>query len=106
MSYDIWLEIDTGGESPAALTDTWSPTFNLGAMFRLALGHRLTEFNGTLGRDAIPTLENAILEMLKNPAMFKELNPPNGWGSYEGALEFLNELLIACTHHPKATIRA
>jgi hypothetical protein len=32
------------------------------------------------------------------------MNPANGWGDYDGALEYLRDLLIACAAHPKAEI--
>jgi len=38
------------------------------------------------------------------PEKYKLLNPSNGWGSYEGALEFLQNVLVACTTHPLAKV--
>lgn len=35
---------------------------------------------------------------------FKELNPANGWGTYEGALRFLEACATAFTEYPNATI--
>jgi hypothetical protein len=36
---------------------------------------------------------------------YQKLNPENGWGSYETALAFLEEIINACEEYPDATIR-
>lgn len=38
---------------------------------------------------AIPTLKAMIDELLNNPDKYRKLNPDNGWGNYEGAVDFL-----------------
>ena len=104
MSYDIQLSIDTGGERKARVTECRSPTYNLAAMFALALGRPIRSLDGMLAGDVIPVLEAATLAMHSDPAKFRALNPPNGWGSYEGALESLCWLLEMCKEHPKAKV--
>lgn len=104
MSYDIRLVINTGGEHPAPVTDCRSPTYNLYDMFKLALGCPIRDLHGRVAADVIPILEGAIKSMKRTPAKFKKLNPPNGWGSYEGALESLCWLHEMCTNHPLATV--
>jgi hypothetical protein len=104
MSYDVWLEIDTGGKYPARVSETYSPTYNLGPMFQLALGLGLRELTGASALVALPILRNAIAAMESGPERFKALNPPNGWGNYEVALEFLKLFLADCEQHPKATV--
>jgi hypothetical protein len=45
------------------------------------------------------------LEALKNnPEYFKTFNPENGWGSYEGLIDFVEKYLEACETHPEADI--
>lgn len=106
MSYDVYLEIDTGGAEPAALGDSLNYTYNCGPMFRLALGRDgINSLEGELAGTAIQTLRSGIAEMEDEPGKYKALNPENGWGSYEGALQFLRDILTACVRHPKATIR-
>lgn len=104
MSYDIRLVINTGGERPAAVTDYRGPTYNLGPMFALALGEPIGGLRGQIAVNIIPTLQQAIKSMKRSPAKFKKLNPPNGWGNYEGALESLCWLLEVCQEHPLATV--
>lgn len=56
--------------------------------------------------DLIMPLE-AGLEILKaDPDGFRELNPENGWGSYEGLVQFVSNLAAACREHPNANVVA
>ena len=110
MSYDVRLSIHTGGEYPAAVTETRSPTYNLAPMFREALGRSMRSHDGgpslagMLAKDALPVLRAAITAMEADPDRFRSLNPPNGWGSYESALSFFREFAEECEQHPLATV--
>lgn len=55
-------------------------------------------------KDIIDKLEQGIKTLEKKPNHFKQLNPSNGWGNYEGLLKFAKEYLTACKEHPKAII--
>lgn len=47
----------------------------------------------------------AGLALLKSdPRRFKELNPSNGWGDYDGLVEFVEEYLNACIASPDADV--
>lgn len=39
-----------------------------------------------------------------DPDRFKAFNPPNGWGSYEGLVEFVEAYLTACIKSPDADV--
>jgi hypothetical protein len=73
-------------------------------MFKLALGMPIRQLHGMTAGDAVPILQKAGLEMKRRPAKFKKLNPANGWGDYEGALETLGWLMEVCQEHPLATV--
>lgn len=46
------------------------------------------------------------LGLLKNtPEYFKQFNPENGWGTYEGLVSFVREYLKACEEYPDADVR-
>ena len=45
-----------------------------------------------------------IIDMQNKPDEYKLLNPKNGWGDYDGALEFLVDFLVACDQHPKSIV--
>lgn len=36
-------------------------------------------------------LDEMICELKSNPDKYKKLNPENGWGNYEGAIQFLHD---------------
>lgn len=38
------------------------------------------------------------------PDFYKRHNPENGWGSFEGLVEFVEQYLAACEQYPHATI--
>lgn len=103
MSYDIYLEIDTGGAEPALLTD-WNFTSNVSRMWRAA-GADLAEFDGKTAGDCLPTLEAAVAEMEAHPAKYEAMDSPNGWGTYEHLMPRLDVLAEQFRAHPKATVR-
>lgn len=106
MSYDISLNIDTGGRYPATIVDCGNYTYNVAPMFARALGGKgLNDIDGEEAWKVIPKLEHAIEHMGTHAADYRELNPPNGWGNYDGALEYLRGVLKACKENPKCTIR-
>lgn len=44
-------------------------------------------------------------QLLENPEHFAQFNPENGWGSYNGLVQFVERYLIACKQFPDATVR-
>ncbi len=57
-----------------------------------------------LAADATPDLRRAAGRMASDPEKYRAMNPPNGWGDYEGARDYLTDLLEGCLAHPKTTI--
>ena len=104
VSYDISLEIDTGGPEPAQVGGDWGYTSNCGPMWREA-GANLAEFHGKTARECAPTLSAAIQRMRAEPETFIAMNPQNGWGSYESLVPALDDLLDLFQRHPLATVR-
>lgn len=104
MSYDIWLEIDTGGPEPATVCEIGNYTSNVSGMWRDALGRSLGDYHGAPCSEAAGPILRGIERMRTDPARYEAMNPENGWGDYEGALKYLERLYEACTQHPKATI--
>jgi hypothetical protein len=43
--------------------------------------------------------------LVRYPEKYKTLNPSNGWGSYEGLIEFVKKYHSACLDNPEAEIR-
>lgn len=74
-------------------------TSNCAAMFNAA-GVPIRELHDMLAADALPRLNAAISMMVADRPRFEKLNPPNGWGDYDGALEFLRKIRDACETAP------
>lgn len=114
MSIDIYLEIDTGHpDGPVDVVDVGNYTHNCQPMWTHALEStgaeitRLCQFDEMSAYDAYPMLQRAYNHMKKpeNEETYKAMNPPNGWGEYHSALDYLRRFTEACGDHPKCTIR-
>lgn len=106
MSYSIYLEIDTGGPGAATVHEVGNYTSNVTPMWYKALGFPLKELQGKPASECIELLERAI-DHTQDPTNRDEylaLNPKNGWGNFDGAVEFLKRFLEGCRLHPKTTI--
>lgn len=105
MSLDIWLRMPTGGDADLS-TDGLNYTHNVTPMWRKAgVYDALYNSDGVEACRTQVTLESGIGAMLCDPDSFRALNPPNGWGDYDGALAFLREWADQCRKHPRALIR-
>lgn len=58
----------------------------------------------SIARQMIEPLEAGLALLHSDPERFRQLNPSNGWGSYEGLVEFVTECLDACRDHPDAAV--
>lgn len=108
MSYSVYFMIDTGGDEPACVGESFGITWNLSPMMRKALGgDGVRDWNGRTAGALVPALERAVRD-ISDPANFsayQAMNPKNGWGSHDVAAQFLAAVLAECRRHPKATVR-
>lgn len=56
-------------------------------------------------KDLIEPLTEGLTLLRSDPARFKAFNPENGWGNYEGLVEFVDKYLNACIEFPNADVR-
>jgi hypothetical protein len=105
VSWDIYLDIDTGGPKPAQVCEVGNMTWNVDPMYVRAMGISLSELDGRIAGDVMAHLRTGLTNMEDCPDIYKEMNPPNGWGDYHSALKYLQEITHACAQHPRATIR-
>ncbi len=54
--------------------------------------------------DLIPSLAMGLAKLIAEPDKARELNPENGWGSYEGLVTFVKSYLSACIENPDADV--
>lgn len=102
MSLDFYLE------KPQTVFEG-NITHNLGEMASKAgiyeILWRPDEYRFHTAAEIIPILKHGIDKMKRNPEIYKELNPSNGWGDYEGLLTFCESVLSNCYNNPDAEIR-
>lgn len=106
MSYDVHLEADLGGPEPVSVGRLEANmTYNVAPMFREAVGTSPSDWDG-MEAAKVAAICTAILHAFNlEPDRFKKLNPPNGWGDFEGARAFIQLILDACRAAPKSTVR-
>lgn len=111
MSFDLYLKaiVDLGGEEPWE-GEIWSGnlTYNLSPMLDAAGGDYWElisrQSKGKLGQDILPAVDALLAELHRDPAKYQALNPSNGLGNYEGAVEFMTNLQFAIRRHPRAVV--
>lgn len=105
MSHWTYLDIDTGADEPATVVEIGNYTSNVSRMWFEALGGKsLSDLHGRSAVEALPALDKAVTAMETDPEKYKAMNPPNGWGNYDGALDYLRRLRDGCAQHPKTVV--
>lgn len=83
-------------------------THNLNGMAKEAgLYHflwRPDEIGVTTAKQLIEPLKIGLALLESDPERFRKLNPPNGWGTYEGLVEVVRDYLEACEKYQDARI--
>jgi hypothetical protein len=115
VSWDAWLEADVGGN--AVEVGWFNHTHNCNRMVARVLevaGQKpddrwlvgpawWDQLAGLSGTDGAAFLDLVIGGLLEAPELFREMNPPNGWGSYDSLLGVLVEMRDAGRRYPSAT---
>lgn len=110
MSYDLWFETTVDGH-PVTLEEIGNHTSNTSGMWHEALkatgkgndwGLRCLE--GKTGREIEARLAEAVRDMEARPEHYQKQNPPNGWGSYETALDYLRKCLAGARKWPSGIL--
>ena len=65
---------------------------------------RPDEIGITKAKQLIAPLEKAVATMKADPVRFKMHDSPNGWGTYEHFVPFVEEYLEACKKDPEADV--
>lgn len=81
-------------------------THNLSVMFDEAGVYQiLWHGDGSVAGDVLPELERGLALMRAESARFRRFNAPNGWGTYEQAVLWLEKVIEACRANPKGKLR-
>lgn len=77
-------------------------TYNLAPMYYKAIDKDLglKKLKGMTCEKALPIINKAIDDMIKNRKEYEKLNPSNGWGTYDGLLEIFREMRTICEDNP------
>lgn len=65
---------------------------------------RPEEIGKTTAAEIIELLESGLADLKARPEYFEKFNSPNGWGTYEHFVPFVEEYLEACKAHPDSII--
>lgn len=66
---------------------------------------RPDEHGFTKAKDIADWLDLAFNLLLSEPETYKQYNPENGWGNYEGLVNFVYKYRNACWDNPEAQLR-
>ena len=92
MSYDMKIA-----------DEDFNYTYNVAEMWYSCYPDKgIRKHYGLTGKQALPILRKLREYMEDNKTKLKKMEPDNGWGSYEGALVFVNKLIAASLRHPRA----
>ena len=84
-------------------------THNLGQMARVAGIYqtlwRPEELGKTKASQLIEPLSAGLAMLRAEPARFRALDDPGGWGLYVNFVPFVSAYLDACRSHPDASVR-
>lgn len=83
-------------------------THNLGLMASKAGIHDIVWHPNSSGIDTagqlIEPLTRAIEDMKARPEYYRRFDSPNGWGTYDDFVPWLDELLENCKRYPQALL--
>jgi hypothetical protein len=111
MSADYWMIVDLydceGTPVPAdRMVGQWEITYNLGQMLKAAGFLDWKVLRNMTGREAAPVLGGVLDALQANPVRYQAMNPPNGWGSYDGLLKDIKSMHQACLDFPTGVFDA
>jgi hypothetical protein len=104
MSLDIWMKGNSCGhcgrhdETPSV-----NITYNLSPMWNeiYPVDRYMVDIDGMSGEQSLPKLQYALDKLRSEKDHFEKLNPPNGWGTYQGFVEAIERLIDIAKDHPK-----
>jgi hypothetical protein len=102
MSYDVYLTPTEDSDGEELFWRNY--TSNCAPMWRAA-GADLADMDGKPASQCGSVIGLAVQVMKNEPARFKAMNPPNGWGDYDSCIEFLAAIADACERDPEATVQ-
>lgn len=104
MSYDVFVGgAERYDDDWPGITEYRNMTSNVAPMWRAA-GIDLAECDGRPAAQVAEGLVGALLTMEEHPDRFRAMDPPNGWGDFDGCRRFLQRILADCQARPTGTV--
>src|SRR5215510_13036902 len=109
VSWDAELYV-MEGHRPVVLRE-WNYTHNTSRMIDRVRGFAFPGslddpwwrvLDGMSGEEGAVYLDTIIGGLMEAPALFRSMNPPNGWGDYDSLLGVLNEMRELSCAQPTA----
>lgn len=88
FSYNITHNLNTMADKAGIYKELWRPE----------------ELGITKAKQLIEPLEKGLTKLKAAPLYYKQFNPKNGWGDYDGLIQFVTEYLEACKQYPEANV--
>ena len=105
MSLDFGLQFE--GEDTKETCELYERniTHNVANMWgRAGIFNSLYNSGGKKAKEELENLREGLKKMEDSPAEYRKLDPENGWGDYDSALEFLREVVSYCAKYPNSII--
>lgn len=109
LDFTLYLEVDVGEEDlHRATLYSANITHNLNTMAEACGVYnalwRPFKSESEVAGDIIAPLKKELKKLKASPEYYKKYNSPNGWGTYEYFVPFVEKALEACKKYPKAKI--
>lgn len=106
MSADVWYEAPAcqacGGAGGSG--GDFNLTYNLSPMLWGAGMPAWSDMIGLPAHEAAAIWEAVVDELKRDPDLYRTLNPPNGWGTYEQAVDTLSQAAEDFLRAPKGSV--
>lgn len=104
MSLDLYLRCSHCNQDATE----WNYTYNVSKMWYSVYPEAkgMIDIEGMTGKESLPRLIYFAQRMRDCPGAFKEMNPPNGWGSYDSFLKAIEDLIKQAKEYPTLIWRA
>jgi hypothetical protein len=100
---DIIIKHEDGYSTNVEVVD--GHTYNLTPMWRKAgIFDYSHDLQGRNAGELAPILAAGLIDALSHSDDYRELNPSNGWGDYDGFVEILTRFTRLAYEHPTGTI--
>jgi hypothetical protein len=107
LDINLAVRVDVGNPDVTSVSigESFNITHNVASMWRKAGCYdALYSSGGKTAADILPMLRAALAKMQDEPAVYRKLNPSNGWGDYDGAVRWLTDVIAEFSKYPKATV--